>query len=658
MQSDTLPQVDIMIIGAAKAGTTSLANYLGGHPQIITHQQIEMSYFYDEVEFDKGYKVAFSRYFKGQLKEADSNTLVLAKNASLLNVKEGIERLYDHNPDCQIIITMRNPVDRTFSTYLWGLNRGERAAHQTSFEDTIIEAIEGYKNNSDDWKSWVYIDQSIYHKHIEMVWSIFPKEQTTLIVLEDFTKNPLEQLNSIFSKLGLDLWDAPDLDKKYNPAKKVRSRTYAKMVHSLLNERGMFKKAMRKLIPSAYSYRMGEWLRNINLTRADNHTLDSEVRAYLASFYEPHNKKLEKIIGREISAWNEVEQVQPETTEPPVKERNTGFIGQTFTILFRKQSTLRKLMYAQSLRRNNIRNPNPSLIEDNIIITGSPRSGTTWIAGILSEIPNTALLWEPLYLLALKKVSKLNFGWQQHIPEDADWPEAKDFMNRLFLGQVIAPSYVSETTKEALERADRFVIKFCRLNMMMPWILNNFNIRIPIYIVRHPCSVIASQLKFGFGKNAPDRYVIPEQPYNEIFYEYEHILKSVRSNEELLAANWALENLIPLKSQDNNSKWITLSYEKLLLNPHEEVAKVFSRIGEAVPSSVYSKIQQPSARTQKNRSEVKPEILVSNWTKKLTPKQIERILNIVHAFGINAFTDNVEPDYSQILSNSDISASL
>jgi len=51
--------IDLMIIGAQKAGTTSLKNYLGEHPEICTHERIEFMFFVNEQEYKQGYKKIF-----------------------------------------------------------------------------------------------------------------------------------------------------------------------------------------------------------------------------------------------------------------------------------------------------------------------------------------------------------------------------------------------------------------------------------------------------------------------------------------------------------------------------------------------------------------------------------------------------------------------
>lgn len=55
--------INVMIAGAQKSGTTSLADYLAQHSQITTHKQLEMTFFVNDEEYQRGYQSIFNNYF-------------------------------------------------------------------------------------------------------------------------------------------------------------------------------------------------------------------------------------------------------------------------------------------------------------------------------------------------------------------------------------------------------------------------------------------------------------------------------------------------------------------------------------------------------------------------------------------------------------------
>ena len=95
-------KIDIAIIGAQKAGTTSLKSYLGEHPQVVTHPHIEFSFFADNDQFELGYEKIFKKDFGS--KHIEITHKVLAKNVTLSFREFALERLRLHNPDCKICL--------------------------------------------------------------------------------------------------------------------------------------------------------------------------------------------------------------------------------------------------------------------------------------------------------------------------------------------------------------------------------------------------------------------------------------------------------------------------------------------------------------------------------------------------------------------------
>lgn len=100
-------KIDLMIVGAIKAGTTSLKNYLNEHPEILGHFQIDLTYFTNDSEYEAGYEKAFKKYFtEGGITKTRR---VIAKDASVHQYEKTIKRLYEHNPECYIVFIIRNP---------------------------------------------------------------------------------------------------------------------------------------------------------------------------------------------------------------------------------------------------------------------------------------------------------------------------------------------------------------------------------------------------------------------------------------------------------------------------------------------------------------------------------------------------------------------
>lgn len=76
--------------------------------------------------------------------------------------------------------------------------------------------------------------------------------------------------------------------------------------------------------------------------------------------------------------------------------------------------------------------------ESSIIIFSAGRGGSTWINEVLRCIPDTATVWEPLAVNQRSPFVDVGINWDQYIPEDAVWPEAKALFERLFSGKQLS----------------------------------------------------------------------------------------------------------------------------------------------------------------------------------------------------------------------------
>ena len=300
--------------------------------------------------------------------------------------------------------------------------------------------------------------------------------------------------------------------------------------------------------------------------------------------------------------------------------------------------------------------------KSNILISANPRGGSTWLASIFSAIPRSYILYEPISTVYMPSVIKLNFSRRQFIPENAQWEQAKIFFHDLFTGSnltyrmTLHPMSNNRNALQILTGSLR-IIKFCRLNLMLPWLTMNFDLRPPIFFIRHPCAVVYSQMRFAshhheMGSDWRETtFRKPNGPFNEYFDQYAHILKNIKTQEEQLAALWCITNIIPLTHNMKSNNWITVAYESLLLRPEKELRDLFRELGLIMHSNILENINMPSKTTLTRSSMSDPIFQLNQWKTKLNPGQIDRILRVVDHFGLTKYYgDNVEPDYSELYS--------
>lgn len=276
--------------------------------------------------------------------------------------------------------------------------------------------------------------------------------------------------------------------------------------------------------------------------------------------------------------------------------------------------------------------------ESNFMIFGDPRGGTTWLTESLLHIPKTVMLWEPLHLDYNPRLRKIGFDWRQHIPKDSYWPEAHLEISKILHGKTIN-SFTSYNTRLIdYLKAEHLLIKFCRGTALLPWICEHFRFRYkPIYLIRHPFAVAASQLNKGAWNFPFEQFQIPETRYSEMYQQHFDFLKTIRSREESLVATWCLTNSIPLNSTEPKN-WIEVHYEKLFTNPQREMTRIFGEWNIPLTEKIIEQLEYASSTT-------KTPIIdqLNKWRVYFEDDQIDRFVEILDYFKITSYSREILP---------------
>jgi hypothetical protein len=287
--------IDLMIVGAQKAGTTSLNLYLSQHPMLITHKQTEMIYFLDDKTYSLGYEHAYHRYFPHH----ETGKMLLAKNVGVMYSRQAMERLYKHNPQMQVVIVLRNPVDRAYSAYWFARRRGQEDLK--TFEEAIEASPDRYKDKGIFRQgNCSYMDRSLYAKHLKMIFSIFPRSQVHIFLTDDMKKDIRGVCNHIFTSIGLDQDVSLDTKREHNRASIARSELLAR----LLGRKSFLKRTFRKILSDKPADKIKDMLNRLNEQEVEIPPISPETAARLFKYFEPHNERLAELIGRNLSHWN------------------------------------------------------------------------------------------------------------------------------------------------------------------------------------------------------------------------------------------------------------------------------------------------------------------------------------------------------------------
>lgn len=223
-----MPVPDALIVGAQRCGTTSMFVYLAHHPNIAPYiYDVESSYFTSF--YDKPYKKyveKFRDYKKGKIS--------LEKSADYLHFDVTPRRVKEKNPNCKIIILLRNPVERAYSHYLHEVNFNN--TEYLSFEDALNRRVITYY----DLYHFNYLGIGQYVDHLGNWLRHFPPENIFVIRSEAFYKDPENYFFSAQNFLGLDpiirLDEYRVLNKQEYEPMKMETRSKLKKYYKPFND--------------------------------------------------------------------------------------------------------------------------------------------------------------------------------------------------------------------------------------------------------------------------------------------------------------------------------------------------------------------------------------------------------------------------------------
>ncbi|NQT37457.1 MAG: sulfotransferase [Planctomycetes bacterium] len=288
----------------------------------------------------------------------------------------------------------------------------------------------------------------------------------------------------------------------------------------------------------------------------------------------------------------------------------------------------------------------PYDIRKTIAITSSPRSGSTWLGELLSTIPDSGILFEPFKQEEVPEAVQARVDWDTLVEADGEAPEIRAYLDRVFRGRALNKFTAQYIEHRRLRPVRTWIVKFVRANLMLSWIIKNFPIRRPILLIRHPCAVVLSQYHLRFREWITEKS-IREHPVLKAHPEWAQRITGLDTVEKRLCAQWCLQNRFPLSaSQPHGFEIVT--YEQTVRRPSEMLQRIFSAWGLEVPRAALDRLKVRSRTTGSAVQSWKEKDPLATWTTRLAPDQIRQVLDMVHSFGMDFYTEALEPDYDKL----------
>jgi len=273
---------NFFIVGAPKAGTTSLYEYLKDIPGIFMSPVKEPKYF-SEVHIVPGFsqkkRLDKKQYLSLFNRVKDEKIIGEASPGNLMDPKAPF-LIHDINPTAYILISLRDPVARLFSSYLMYIRIG-------NFHLSFHEEIENSMKNRPRW-----LESGRYYDSVKRYLELFGSKHVKTLIFEEWIKNPTNTVQEILQFLGINYEIDHFNEEAHNPFSVSRGSVATSIMGS-----GKIKGLVEKYLSSSTRRILKE---KILTNKQEKPKMEKKDRDFLIDFYKDDVKKLANLLGRKL----------------------------------------------------------------------------------------------------------------------------------------------------------------------------------------------------------------------------------------------------------------------------------------------------------------------------------------------------------------------
>lgn len=208
------------LVGAGKAGTTSLYYYLRQHPNVFFPQVKEPNYFAfggDSIEgheeSDRPWIAVGVRHWPAYKKlfRMVANEAVIGDASPIyLYHQKSAQRISEYNRHAKIVMILRCPFDRAYSDFMMHRRTGRETR---SFEEALRQDF-GKRR----FFVGSYLEKSLYGEQVRRYMDRFPEEQIKILRYEELCNDPRGIMGEIFDFVNVEKGFQVDVSRRYNAA--------------------------------------------------------------------------------------------------------------------------------------------------------------------------------------------------------------------------------------------------------------------------------------------------------------------------------------------------------------------------------------------------------------------------------------------------------
>ncbi|MCX6625014.1 MAG: sulfotransferase [Acidobacteria bacterium] len=309
---------NFFIVGAPKAGTTSLHHYLLQHPAVYMSPIKEPCYFASEIRaenFHPEFRATLARdarelgaYLNGSMetrrfggivassedyckifRNVSGQTAIGEASVCYLWSPTAPRNIAARIPHARIVMILRDPTDRAFSQYLHGVTNGiVRCSFRQHIEQSLARPSDQFDSRHP------FLEFGFYAAQLQRYLDCFPRQQIHIDFYEDYRRDTANVLAGILHFLHVEVSVPFDTAQKHLEARVPKALPLA----NLLKRSGLWPRLSR-IVPSALRPAVKERLFRPRQTL----TMDPADRDFLRSCYRSEVETLSTLLSRDLRAW-------------------------------------------------------------------------------------------------------------------------------------------------------------------------------------------------------------------------------------------------------------------------------------------------------------------------------------------------------------------
>lgn len=296
-----------------------------------------------------------------------------------------------------------------------------------------------------------------------------------------------------------------------------------------------------------------------------------------------------------------------------------------------------------------------------ILVTGSPRSGTSWVGRIIEQVPFIRYIHEPFNITGQPCQCGVHFPyWFYHVsPRNSH--EYDDHLKHVMYPAYKAVGLLNLIKEMVQSRRVRPLLKYLRAYRFHKVLVKDplavfsaetlaclFDMDV-IVVIRHPAAVVSSYkalnwtVPFSHFLNQPE---LMEEHLSPFRAEIEDFAKKEYDIVDQVALLWKLIHYMILNYENTHPDWIYVRFEDLASDPMYGFQSLFNRLDLPFAEHIQTAIRTHSLKApvsetippyavKKNSAQV-----INKWKKSLFPTEINRIRKRVEEVSSHFFSHN------------------